>query len=505
MFGRKSNSSKPKIKRADRLQSDFSAITSLFKAHPFISIKETFGVPAEKYLVRYKVEGLHLIGKAIEAKNEHLIEILLPPGYPDAVPVCKRVSPVFHPNFTSEMIDIKEYWSKDADAPLADLIVRIGEMIMFQKYSTANAINTEAGKWADRNTELLPLSNVDLRAHKLEPAPVTANADEKKADEKKAEQPVSDNIFVNEIVIQDEQQQDTTDPLDARKTEGITVNTDTAQLYMEQTADASPAPEKVPAPESKAPVPLPQQKNRDRPAVADAPKTEQPQSQNSTVQAVAETPAPDALPEQKTVAPQMVLFQFFYCPYCGNKNNKDANFCMNCGARLKPMKKRNTAKAIFIISMIAVPVVILVSGITVVIVHAVRQTPKTVISVPVLPPPPQPEQQKPLVPQPEPEAALPEKKAVEKTITAATVAQKMLQPKTGTGRLTEQQKNEKIADLLHNAKLYLNIGSYDDAIKRYREVLKLNPTNFEASVGLDSAQEARDKAPPRPSSPPPEE
>jgi cytochrome c-type biogenesis protein CcmH/NrfG len=72
-------------------------------------------------------------------------------------------------------------------------------------------------------------------------------------------------------------------------------------------------------------------------------------------------------------------------------------------------------------------------------------------------------------------------------------------------RLTEQQKSEKIANLLQNARLYMNIGSFDDAIKRYREVLKLNPNNFEASMGLDSAQEARDKTPPRVYTPPPEE
>jgi hypothetical protein len=344
-------------------------------------------------------------------------------------------------------------------------------------------------------------------------------ANEKKSEKKQPEQPVSDNIFVNEIVIQDEQQLESPGTLDARKTEGIIVNQDTAQLSVEQDADVS-SPEKASVPESEPQPQNPPKEHRDAQEVEVAPA---PQQLTSDIHAIDNVPTPepkqvtvdvppaldssvaDGLPEQKTAASQMVLFEFFYCPYCGNKNNKDANFCMNCGSRLKPMKKKNTVRTLFIISMIVVPVAILLIGSAIVIMHAVHQAPKTGISAPIVSPPPLPEQEKPALPPPEPVAPVPEKKPAEKTITPAGVAQKMLQPKTGTARLSEQQKNDKVADLLHTAKLYLSIGSYDDAIKRYREVLKLNPTNFEASVGLDSAQEARDKAPPRPSSPPPEE
>ena len=46
------------------------------------------------------------------------------------------------------------------------------------------------------------------------------------------------------------------------------------------------------------------------------------------------------------------------------------------------------------------------------------------------------------------------------------------------GRLTEQQKNEKIAGLLQNARLYMNIGSYDDAIRAIQGGAETQPDEF---------------------------
>jgi hypothetical protein len=513
MFGKKSKSGQPRVNRADQLQSDFAAVTGMFAGHPFITIKETFGVPAEKYRILYRIEGLQQTGKAIEAKNEHIVEILLPPGYPESPPYCKSVSPVFHPNFDADIIDINEQWSKSM--PLADLIVRIGEMIAFQKYSTSNAVNTEAGKWADRNSSILPLSTVDLhvlaRPPKApDPAPVKARVDSSAMQEKKSEKLVSDDIFVNEIVIHDQDADtgETPEPDDGRKTEGIVINADTDQLTKEQVLDAAHVQKKGASPHedvagerqsAKAVSPASAEPSKDPNRARDSmpQATESPEATTSV--------ASDKLSAQKPTAQPMILFQFLYCPYCGNKNNKDANFCMNCGARIRPMRRRNLSRIMSVIAMIVIPVVILTAGIAAVVFHVFNHAEKETASVQSASP--QPAQDKEAPSKEEPVAAQPEKKTVEKPVTAEAIASKMARPQEpeaqksqnvfAPGRLTEQQKDQKVTDLLQNARLYMNIGSYDDAIKRYREVLKLNPTNFEASMGLDSAQEARDKAPPR--------
>jgi ubiquitin-protein ligase len=475
MFGRNKVPEKSKVNRSDRLQSDYTSISSLFKAHRFISIKETFGVPPEKYLVLYKVDGLHKVGQAIEAKSEHLVEILLPPGYPDAPPSCKSISPVFHPNITADIIDIKEYWPKGAT--LADLIVRIGEMITFQKYSTESAINTEAAKWADRNRSILPQSSVDLSVHIPEPVAKSVPVENKRSVVEKAGNPRPGDTAVNEIIIVDQDQQEEPGPEDARKTEGFFVETDTAMLAVEQDVTSSP------------------QEVKQHPV--------QPK-QTDQISGMQEAP-PDALPSQKAAVAPMVLFQFFYCPFCGNKNNIDANFCMACGSRLKPVKRKSQLRTISIIMMIVVPAVILFAGLAMVIAHAFNHIDKTEVSRPASPS--QPEPPKPAIQQQAPAVAPQAKEAAVETVMVETIEQKMMKPQQPgpksqnvfkPGKLTDQQKKDRITGLLQNARLYLNIGSYDDAIKRYREVLKTDPGNFEASTGVDNAEEARDKAPPRP-------
>jgi hypothetical protein len=55
----------------------------------------------------------------------------------------------------------------------------------------------------------------------------------------------------------------------------------------------------------------------------------------------------------------------------------------------------------------------------------------------------------------------------------------------------EQQKIEKINNILKLAKLYVGIGSYDDAIAQYLDVLMLDPTNQEARDGLVKARETK--------------
>ena len=273
-FKKKAPSSvQKKPDRAEQLQSDYKRVSRLFKSHPYISIKETFGSPPDKYHILYRIDGLQKVKNTIETKNEHEVEIVLPQKYPAAEPVCTRISPIFHPNIAPEIIDIKGIWA--GDATLADLIVQLGRMIAYQKYDTANPLNSEAAKWADRNKELLPLSKVDL------------NYLETGSD--------FDDAPGTEVIIQEQQASDTPQPEDGRKTEGIIISADTSQFSLVEEISPSadkavemrktvlldkgeetkilslvPEPKKTPPPVPPAPSPV-KQAVREEPKPATAP------------------------------------------------------------------------------------------------------------------------------------------------------------------------------------------------------------------------------------------
>jgi tetratricopeptide (TPR) repeat protein len=48
-----------------------------------------------------------------------------------------------------------------------------------------------------------------------------------------------------------------------------------------------------------------------------------------------------------------------------------------------------------------------------------------------------------------------------------------------------------VTDNLKLGKLYLGIGSYDDAIKRFNEVLSADPSNKEAKEGIEKAKKMK--------------
>jgi ubiquitin-protein ligase len=306
MFNFKKKATSPvqkKPDRAEQLQSDYKRLSRLFKSHPNISIKETYGSPPDKYRILYRIDGLQKIKNTIETKNEHEVEIVLPEKYPAAEPVCTRVSPIFHPNIAPEIIDIKGVWT--GDTALADLIVHLGRMIAYQKYDTANPLNSEAAKWADRNKELLPLSKEDL--HYREDAP----------DE--------DEAPGTEVIIQEQLASDTPQPEDGRKTEGIIITSDTSQFLLEEETSSNankaaemrktalfqkvdetkilsqiPEPKKTPPPATPAPAPG-KQAVREEPKPAPAPAPVKQPARIEPKPAPAPTPPPTLAPVKQAV------------------------------------------------------------------------------------------------------------------------------------------------------------------------------------------------------------
>ncbi|HUI93676.1 MAG TPA: zinc ribbon domain-containing protein [Chitinivibrionales bacterium] len=607
------SSGRSKLDRGEQLRSDFTLVSRLFKSHPFISVKETFGSPPDKYHIMYRIDGLQKVKNTIETKNEHVVEIVLPEKYPEAEPVCTRVTPIFHPNIAPEIIDIKGIWGGSATLP--DLIVQLGRMIAFQKYDTTNPLNSEAAKWADRNKELLPLSKADLNYKEPE---------------------AGDDAPGTEVIIQDQLVSETPPPEDGRKTEGIVIASDTSQFAMveelasgdksvdfrktalldkgEETKIISevPEPKKTvpPAPAKPAvreatkpaPAPTPPPVKKVEPAVKAAPAAAPTPAQQATPAApkpapapvkkespvepkpspaptapqpkqaapVGQKPAPAATPPAKLAAPvapkpapaqtpsvkqapaapkpapvkqvvreepkpapepEIVEFEQaaieeiqtkapaakgqppmpkdpvaplpdeeFFCWRCGARNHRGANFCSNCGTKMwqeppaEQSGKQSAAKIIQIASFIIIPLAIITAGITFIF------TQKAGRQEQVKPPVAAVEKPAPVVKTdtaPAPVIAVPKPAPVADTVkkaapppTAEGIARKL---SAGTGQ-SSAKKQAKIEEDLKNAQLYQNLGSYDEAVNKYMEVLSLDPKNDDALDGLRQVRDARDKA-----------
>lgn len=67
---------------------------------------------------------------------------------------------VVHPNIDPQKICIGDHWA--AGHTLAELVVRIGEMLCYQSYNVKSPLNAKAAAWAELNIPSLPLEKVDL-------------------------------------------------------------------------------------------------------------------------------------------------------------------------------------------------------------------------------------------------------------------------------------------------------------------------------------------------------
>jgi ubiquitin-protein ligase len=149
--------------RLRRLQADSEEMQRCFREHAKIRLVEAQGVPPEKYVLEYRIRSLVPAdsgGKHV--RTIHRAEILLPIDYPRRPPFCRMTTPVFHPNIDPQKICIGDHWS--AGQSLAQLVVRIGEMLSYQSYNVKSPLNGEAAAWAEQNVERLPLDRSDLAA-----------------------------------------------------------------------------------------------------------------------------------------------------------------------------------------------------------------------------------------------------------------------------------------------------------------------------------------------------
>lgn len=147
--------------RLRRLNSDFQQAQNFFASHPYIRLLKTEGAPPDKYTFAFNVSGLVPTGEdGFVPGMEHQAEIFLPVDYPRRPPFCRMITPVFHPNIDPQKICIGDHWS--AGQSLAQMIVRIAEMICYQSYNLKSPLNGKAAAWTEQNLAILPLEKNDL-------------------------------------------------------------------------------------------------------------------------------------------------------------------------------------------------------------------------------------------------------------------------------------------------------------------------------------------------------
>ena len=139
---------------------DMEALTAT--ANGPIRLLNTVGDPPEIYRIEFDVRGLERDshGDPIP-RDRHTAEVQLTADYPRLAPMCRMLTPIFHPNIDGATICIGDHWT--AGERLVDLVVRIGEMIAFQAYNIKSPLDAEAAMWADLNVDKLPIDPRNLR------------------------------------------------------------------------------------------------------------------------------------------------------------------------------------------------------------------------------------------------------------------------------------------------------------------------------------------------------
>lgn len=151
--------------RLCRLQADWEALQRLAAVSPFIEITSSEGVPPELYVVTFRCKGLIRMRDALQPSisNIHQVEIYLHHNYPRQQPRLTWRTAIFHPNILSGDRNggvCLGGWSPAET--LADLCVRLAEMVQYRSYNPLDPLDPEAAAWAEQNRVLFPIDTRPL-------------------------------------------------------------------------------------------------------------------------------------------------------------------------------------------------------------------------------------------------------------------------------------------------------------------------------------------------------
>jgi ubiquitin-protein ligase len=147
--------------RLRRLQADYERVWHALNGHPHIQLAAVEGEPPERYMIDFHLQSLVPQGETgFLPGSVHRAEIFLPLDYPRRAPVCRMLTPVFHPNIDPQKICIGDHWSAGQTLPL--LISRIAQMLSYQSYNVKSPLNAAAAAWAERHAAQLPTDRGDF-------------------------------------------------------------------------------------------------------------------------------------------------------------------------------------------------------------------------------------------------------------------------------------------------------------------------------------------------------
>ncbi len=147
--------------RLRRIASDYEQIRKDFAGHKNIIVTPIGDEIPEKYHVTYFINGIYLQPDGrIETLGRHEVEIILHAEYPRYKPICRILTPIWHPNFRDGQVCIGDIWG--AGESLTDIIINIGDMIQYKSWNSFSPLSADAAAWAMDNRHLFPVGNVDL-------------------------------------------------------------------------------------------------------------------------------------------------------------------------------------------------------------------------------------------------------------------------------------------------------------------------------------------------------
>ena len=148
--------------RDRRLTADHDLLNKTLARCTWIKLVSATGSPPDTYEIEFQVAGLQH-GKSPDKpipQLHHRAEIKLTGEYPRTKPLCRMLTPVFHPNIDPATICVGDHWT--AGERLVDLVIRIAEMLCFQDFNIKSPLDAEAAMWADLNAAELPLDSRNL-------------------------------------------------------------------------------------------------------------------------------------------------------------------------------------------------------------------------------------------------------------------------------------------------------------------------------------------------------
>ncbi len=153
--------------RVRRLMVEAQQMREAFADFPAVTVTPDPGDAPDRYRVDFAVAGLAppTRGDRPVPHDRFAVEIVLPADFPRLPPVVKMRSAVFHPNIDETTVCVGDHWT--AGERLADLVVRVAEMLAYQAYNIRSPLNGEAAMWADLNADKLPTDPRDLRPASL--------------------------------------------------------------------------------------------------------------------------------------------------------------------------------------------------------------------------------------------------------------------------------------------------------------------------------------------------